>query len=98
MAWDLLLFFLFKGAGTVQSEYGGIAQLGARIAHLRTPKRAPKHDTVLQVNIGSLKIPILEESGGIAQLGAHHKRVPTPRKQNSALNKLINALSQNLGV
>ena len=48
---------------------GGIAQLGARIAHLRTPKRAPFVNTFFQFNIGSPKIPHLEISGGIAQLG-----------------------------
>jgi hypothetical protein len=50
-------------------EHGGIAQLGARIAHLPTPKRAPNLDPILQLNNGSPKIPFLEISGGIAQLG-----------------------------
>ena len=50
-------------------EHGGIAQLGARIAHLPTPKRAPNLDPILQLNNGSHKIPFLEISGGIAQLG-----------------------------
>ena len=51
------------------SAHGGIAQLGAQIAHLRTPKRAPNLDPLLQFNNGSPKIPYLEISGGIAQLG-----------------------------
>ena len=61
-----------------KSSYGGIAQLGARTTHLRTPKWVPNLDPLLQLNNGSPKIPYLEISGGIAQLGAHVTSETTP--------------------